>query len=165
MAVENEVKVDVPFNVQILTNVNPEAVCAETQGWQFPTHATNGYTAVNGFADPSDDLSQQWRQVVVDDEQARISQVVVFINKDEDEPIVFNHYWAEANHGLDYTTWRATLYSPPTEGMDETNTSSGGGCLSSGCPTEQHFRGWEVTWEISTGTEVHCFGDCSGFYT
>ena len=68
LAVENEVKLDIPFNVQILTNANPESVCAETQPWLFPTHAANGYTAVNGFASPSDDLSQQFRQVVVDDE-------------------------------------------------------------------------------------------------
>ena len=57
LGVENEVKVDVPFNVQILTNANPESVCAGPQPWLFPTHAQNGYTAVNGFASPSDDLS------------------------------------------------------------------------------------------------------------
>ena len=59
--VVNEVKVDVPFNVQILTNTNPESVCPDVQAWLAATHADTGYTAVNGFATPSDDRTQEFR--------------------------------------------------------------------------------------------------------
>ena len=56
-------------------------------------------------------------------------------------------------------------HNPPSQGCDE-NLYNGCGCLTPPlCPAEQHFRGWKVTWDTSTGTETHCFGDCTQYKT
>ena len=95
---------------------------------------------------------------VVDDESARIVQIIVYINQDEDEPVAANYYIAFTN-GMSYADFKTNFY--PTNGCIET-TFNGCGCSDSpACPLDQHFRGWEVTWELTTGTETHCFGDCN----
>jgi hypothetical protein len=96
---------------------------------------------------------------VVDDESARISQIIVYINKDEDEPVAVNYFLAYTNN-MSYADFMS-IYYPLGNGCDET-TFNGCGCSEAYvCPVDQHFRGWQVTWDISTGTETHCFGDCS----
>jgi len=61
----------------------------------------------------------------VDDESARISQIIVYINKDEDEPLAFNEFLAFSN-GLTYTEF-TTNPAYAAYVLDET-VFNGSGC-------------------------------------
>ena len=62
---------------------NPVNVCPSYSQWYYVTSGANAYSVVEGYASPDDDTSQSFRELIVDDENARLVKVKGCIHRDE----------------------------------------------------------------------------------
>ena len=107
---------EVDFEVQILQG-DTENVCPAYGDWHYVGDSGSGdySTASGGFASPDDDTSQQYRQKIVDDEQAKLVNIEACYHRDENcDPVTDTGCEARAYFRGFKATWENTDASQET---------------------------------------------------